>query len=143
MSVHIDAKEGEIAPSVLLPGDPLRAKFIAENYLENAHCYNQVRGMFGYTGTYKGKPVSVQGTGMGQPSISIYANELFQFYGVQNAIRIGTIGAVKESAKVGDIILAQGACSDSSLLNQRFGFLHFAPLSDFQLFTRPITFRKK
>ena len=90
MSTHIEAKEGQIAKAVLLPGDPLRAKFIAENFLENPVCYNNVRGMLGFTGTYKGVPVSVQGTGMGQPSFSIYANELFQFYGVEKAIRVGT-----------------------------------------------------
>ena len=133
MSTHIAAKEGQIAPCVLLPGDPLRAKFIAENFLENPICYNEVRGMFGFTGTYKGVPVSVQGTGMGQPSISIYVNELFQFYGVQKAIRIGTCGAVSEDAKIGDVILAMSACSDSSCLTQRFGSLHFAPTADFVL----------
>ncbi len=133
MSTHIAAKEGQIAEAVLLPGDPLRAKFIAEHFLENAECYNTVRNMFGYTGTYKGKRVSVQGTGMGQPSLSIYVNELFQFYGVQKAIRIGTCGAIHESTKVRDIIIAQSACSDSSLMNQRFGDLHFAPTANFEL----------
>ncbi len=133
MSTHIAAKEGQIAEAVLLPGDPLRAKFIAENFLENAECYNTVRNMFGYTGTYKGKRVSVQGTGMGQPSLSIYVNELFQFYGVQKAIRIGTCGAIHESTKVRDIIIAQSACSDSSMMNQRFGDLHFAPTANFEL----------
>ncbi len=133
MSTHINAPDGAIAPSVLLPGDPLRAKFIAENFLENAKCYNEVRGMYGFTGTYKGKLVSVQGTGMGQPSLSIYVNELFQFYGVQNAIRIGTCGAVQPETELRDTILASGACSDSSLVNQRFGGLHFAPVADFSL----------
>ena len=90
MSTHINAPEGAIADTVLLPGDPLRAKFIAENFLENAVCYNEVRGMYGFTGTYNGKKVSVQGTGMGQPSLSIYVQELFQFYNVQKAVRIGT-----------------------------------------------------
>lgn len=133
MSIHIAAKEGQIAEAVLLPGDPLRAKFIAETFLENVECYNEVRNMLGYTGTYKGKRVSVQGTGMGQPSISIYANELFQFYGVQKAIRIGTCGAVHKNTKVRDVILAQSACSDSSLMTQRFGLLHFAPTANFEL----------
>lgn len=133
MSTHIAAKEGQIAECVLLPGDPLRAKFIAENFLENAECYNEVRGMFGFTGTYKGRRVSVQGTGMGQPSISIYVNELFQFYGVQKAIRIGTCGAVDEKVKIGDVILAMSACTDSCMLNQRFGSLHYAPTADFVL----------
>lgn len=133
MSIHIAAKEGQIAEAVLLPGDPLRAKFIAETFLENVECYNEVRNMLGFTGTYKGKRVSVQGTGMGQPSISIYVNELFQFYGVQKAIRIGTCGAVHKSTKVRDVILAVSACSDSSLMNQRFGSLHFAPTANFEL----------
>lgn len=133
MSIHIAAKEGQIAEAVLLPGDPLRAKFIAETFLENAECYNEVRGMLGFTGTYKGKKVSVQGTGMGQPSLSIYVNELFASYNVQKAIRIGTCGAVHTSTKVRDIILAQSACTDSSLMNQRFGDLHFAPSANFDL----------
>jgi purine-nucleoside phosphorylase len=133
MSTHINAPEGAVAPSVLLPGDPLRAKFIAENFLENAVCYNEVRGMYGYTGTYKGKKISVQGTGMGQPSLSIYVNELFQFYGVKTAIRIGTCGSIHDSIKIRDTILVNAACSDSSLLNQRFGNLHFAPSADFSL----------
>ena len=133
MSTHINAPEGAIAPNVLLPGDPLRAKFIAENFLENAKCYNEVRGMFGFTGTYKGVPVSVQGTGMGQPSLSIYATELFKFYGVQNAIRVGTCGAVSKDILLRDTIIVNSACSDSCLLNQRFGSLHFAPTADFKL----------
>jgi purine-nucleoside phosphorylase len=133
MSTHIAAKAGEIADAVLLPGDPLRAKFIAETFLENAVCYSSIRNMFGFTGTYKGKRVSVQGTGMGQPSLSIYVNELFRFYNVQTAIRIGTCGAVHESTKVRDLIIASAACSDSAILNQRFGSLHFAPSADFSL----------
>lgn len=131
MSTHINAKDGEVADRVLLPGDPLRAKFIAENFLENSVCYNEVRGMYGFTGTYKGKKVSVQGSGMGQPSLSIYVNELFQFYGVQKIIRVGTIGAVQEEIKVRDTLIANAAFSDSYLLNQRFGGLHYAPVSDF------------
>jgi len=133
MSTHINAPEGSIAPNILLPGDPLRAKFIAENFLENAKCYNEVRGMYGFTGTYKGVPVSVQGTGMGQPSISIYATELFKDYNVQTAIRIGTCGAVSEKLQLKDTIIVNSACSDSCLLNQRFGNMHFAPTSDFNL----------
>ena len=100
MSTHINAPKGAIADTVLLPDDPLRAKFIAENFLENPVCYNEVRGMFGFTGTYKGKKVSVQGTGMGQPSLAIYVQELFEFYDVQNAIRVGTCGAVKDDIHV-------------------------------------------
>lgn len=133
MSTHINAPEGAIAKTVLLPGDPLRAKFIAENFLDDAKCYNEVRGMFGYTGTYKGVPVSVQGTGMGQPSLSIYAQELFLFYGVEKAIRIGTCGSVSKDVPVRDIILGNGACTDSSLQSQRFGLMHYAPVPDFGL----------
>lgn len=136
MSTHIAAKDGEIAESVLLPGDPLRAKFIAETFLENAKCYSEIRNMYGFTGTYKGKKVSVQGTGMGQPSLSIYVNELFQFYGVKKAIRIGTCGAIHKDVKVRDVIIASSACSDSGLLNQRFGNLHFAPTADWQLLSK-------
>lgn len=133
MSTHINANSGDIAPNILLPGDPLRAKFIAENFLENPKLYNDVRGMFGYTGTYKGIPVSVQGTGMGQPSLSIYVTELFKDYDVKNAIRVGTCGAIQEDLELRDTILVNSACSDSSLLNQRFGNLHFAPTADFKL----------
>ena len=115
MSTHINAKEGDIAEAVLLPGDPLRAKFIAENFLQDAKCYNEVRGMYGFTGLYNGKRVSVQGTGMGQPSLSIYVNELFQFYNVQKAVRVGTCGAVQKDIALRDVILAEGACSDSGL----------------------------
>ena len=133
MSTHINAPEDAIAKNILLPGDPLRAKFIAENFLENAKLYNEVRGMYGFTGTYKGVPVSVQGTGMGQPSLSIYVTELFKDYGVENAIRVGTCGAIQEDLELRDTILVNSACSDSCLLNQRFGNLHFAPTADFNL----------
>ena len=133
MSTHINAPEGAIAQAILLPGDPLRAKFIAENFLENPACYNEVRGMFGFTGTYKGKKVSVQGTGMGQPSLSIYVNELFQFYNVQTAIRVGTCGAINKNIHVRDTILANSACTDSAIITQRFGNLHYAPSANFDL----------
>lgn len=133
MSTHINAPEGAIAELVLLPGDPLRAKFIAENFLENPECYNEVRGMFGYTGTYKGKRVSVQGTGMGQPSLSIYVHELFECYGVQKAIRIGTCGSISEDVHLRDVIIANGACTDSALQNQRFGLMHYCPVPSFEL----------
>jgi purine-nucleoside phosphorylase len=133
MSTHIEAGEGDIADAVLLPGDPLRAQHIAERFLENVRCYNRVRGMFGFTGTYRGVPVSVQGTGMGQPSLSIYATELFRFYGVQKAIRVGTCGALRADGKLREVVIASGACSDSALLSQRFGRLHFAPVADFAL----------
>jgi len=133
MSIHITAKAGEIAEAILLPGDPLRAKFIAENFLENARLYNEVRGMLGFTGTYKGKPVSIQGTGMGVPSISIYVNELFKDYGVKRAIRIGTAGSIQESLKIRDLLIALSACTDSGANKIRFGGRDFAPAATFLL----------
>lgn len=133
MSTHINAPEGAIAEAVLLPGDPLRAKFIAETFLKDIQCYNEVRGMYGFTGTYNGKRVSVQGTGMGQPSLSIYVNELFRFYGVKKAIRVGTCGAVQKDIALRDVILAQGACSDSAINTSRFRDMHYAPIADFTL----------
>jgi purine-nucleoside phosphorylase len=133
MSVHIGAKEDQIAETVLLPGDPLRAKFIAETFLENPICYNEVRGMYGYTGSYKGKRVSVQGTGMGIPSISIYANELIESYGVKNLIRVGTCGSIQENVKIRDIILASGASTNSSVNKMRFKGMDFSPIASFEL----------
>ncbi|GEM02863.1 purine-nucleoside phosphorylase [Halolactibacillus halophilus] len=133
MSTHIGAKQGEIADKILLPGDPLRAKYIAENFLENPVCYNEVRGMLGYTGTYKGEKVSVQGTGMGVPSISIYINELMQEYGVQKLVRVGTCGALQKDVKVRDVILAQGSTSDSQMNRMTFGGIDYAPIADFDL----------
>lgn len=133
MSVHIGAKENEIAETILLPGDPLRAKFIAENFLDNPNCYNEVRGMLGYTGTYKGKRISVQGTGMGIPSISIYAQELIQSYGVKNLIRVGTCGAIQKDVKVRDLILAMSASTDSAVNRIRFKGIDFAPTANFEL----------
>ncbi|GHT56765.1 purine-nucleoside phosphorylase [Spirochaetia bacterium] len=133
MSTHIAAKAGEIAEAILLPGDPLRAKFIAENYLENAHQYTSVRNIFGYTGTWKGKPVSVQGTGMGIPSVSIYVNELFRDYGVKRAIRIGTAGSIQEEVKLRDLVIAMSACTDSGANSIRFGGRSFAPTASFSL----------
>lgn len=140
---HIEAKEGEIAETVLMPGDPLRAKFIAENYLENAKQYNAVRGIYGYTGTYKGKPVSVQGSGMGIPSIGIYSFELFNFYGVNNIIRIGTAGAISESLKVKDIVIGQGACTTSAFADQ-FGLSGtFAPIASYTLLEKAVGVARK
>jgi len=133
MSIHIAAKEGEIAEAVLLPGDPLRAKFVAENFLENPAQYTSVRNILGFTGTYKGKKVSVQGTGMGIPSISIYANELFREYGVKRAIRIGTAGSINKDIKIRDLILAMSACTDSGANNIRFGGRNYAPTASFSL----------
>jgi len=133
MSVHIGAKQGEIAETILLPGDPLRAKYIAETYLEDVICYNQVRGMLGFTGTYKGKRVSVQGSGMGIPSISIYTNELISQYGVRNLFRVGTCGAMQEHVHVRDVILAQASCTDSSMNRHVFGGFDYSPIASFSL----------
>lgn len=132
MSIHIEAKAGEIAETILLPGDPLRAKYIAETFLENVTQFNQVRGMLGFTGEYKGKRVSVMGTGMGMPSISIYVNELIQSYDVKNLIRVGTMGGMQADVHVRDVILAQAASTDSSMNQQAFG-IDFAPVADFGL----------
>lgn len=134
MSIHIGAKENEIAETVLLPGDPLRAKYIAENFLENPVCYNEVRNMLGFTGTYKGKKVSVQGTGMGIPSISIYITELMQSYNVQNLIRVGTCGAIQQDVKVRDVILGMSASTDSQINRKIFGgAVDYAPTASFEL----------
>jgi len=133
MSIHIAAKENEIAETILLPGDPLRAKYIAETFLEDAKCYNEVRNMFGYTGTYKGKRISVQGTGMGVPSISIYITELMQSYGVQNLIRVGTCGAIQKDVKVRDVIIAMSASTDSQINKLTFGGIDYAPTANFDL----------
>lgn len=133
MSLHISAKKGAIAETILLPGDPLRAKFVAENFLENMTCYNEIRGMYGFTGTYKGKKLSVQGTGMGIPSISIYVNELITEYGVKNLIRIGTCGSMQEGIHLKDVILAMSASTDSNINKIRFNNLDFAPTASFKL----------
>lgn len=133
MSVHIGAKQGEIAETILLPGDPLRAKYIAETFLENAQIYNEVRNMFGYTGTYKGNPISVQGTGMGVPSISIYVNELINDYDVKTLIRVGTAGAIQKDVKVRDVILAMSASTDSQMNRLTFGGIDYAPTANFDL----------
>jgi purine-nucleoside phosphorylase len=133
MSIHIAAKPGEIAEAILLPGDPLRAKFIAETFLENAVRYNEVRNIFGYTGTYQGKRVSVQGTGMGIPSISIYVNELFRDYGVKRAIRIGTAGSIRADVNLRDLVIAMSACTDSGANKIRFGGRDYAPTASFSL----------
>lgn len=134
MSVHIEAKPGDIAKTVLFPGDPLRAKFIADNFLTNVVQYNTVRNMFGYTGEYKGIKVSVQGSGMGIPSAMIYAEELYQSYGVETIIRIGSAGGMKESVKIRDIVFGMGATTDSSILRNIFdGQVHFSALADFKV----------
>lgn len=130
---HNAANPGDIADKVLLPGDPLRAKFIAENFLEDPVCYNEVRGMYGFTGTYKGKRVSVQGTGMGMPSMSIYANELMEFYGAKRLIRVGTCGSIHPDIKLKDVVIALGSCTDSNMNHDRFGSISFAPTASFSL----------
>lgn len=133
MSTHIGAAPGSIAPRVLMPGDPLRATWVAETFLDGAEQVHQVRGMVGWTGTYRGVPVSVQGHGMGMPSVSIYAQELFAEYGVRSAIRIGTCGALSEHVKVRDVILAMSAGTDSGINRRRFDGIDFAPCADFGL----------
>ena len=133
MSIHIAAKKGEIAETILLPGDPLRAKHVADTFLDDVICYNEVRGMLGYTGYNQGKRVSVQGTGMGIPSISIYVNELIREYDVKNLIRIGTAGAFQENLKVKDIVLALAASTNSAVNWNKFQGSDFAPTANFDL----------
>lgn len=134
MSTHISAQPGEIAERVLLPGDPLRAKWIAENFLEKAECYSTVRGMLGYTGRYNGVPVSVQGSGMGMPSASIYTHELITEYGASTLIRVGSCGALSDDLELRDVIAAMGSSTDSNMNRVRFGGLvDYAPVADFGL----------
>ncbi|TWX71981.1 purine-nucleoside phosphorylase [Colwellia demingiae] len=130
---HIEAQASEFAETVLMPGDPLRAKFIADNFLDDAKCITKVRNMLGYTGTYKGKRVSVMGSGMGVPSISIYATELFKDYGVEKIIRIGSCGAVRDDIKIRDIVIGMAASTDSNVNRQRFHNVDFAACADFSL----------
>lgn len=143
MSLHLGAEKGEIAETVLLPGDPLRAKWIAETYLEDYKCYNEVRNMLGYTGTYKGRRISVQGTGMGVPSISIYAHELINDYGVKNLIRVGSAGSYQKDVKLRDIVIAMAASSNSGVNASRFEGAHFAPTASFQLFQQAVDLAKE
>lgn len=133
MTPHNHAKPGDYAESVLLPGDPLRAKWVAENFLEGARQVNGVRNCLGFTGTWKGRLVSVQATGMGQPSLSIYVHELINGYGVKNLIRIGTCGGLNAKVKVRDLIIAQGATTDSTIVRDAFAPFNFAPIADFGL----------
>ena len=130
---HIGAKYGEIADTVIMAGDPLRAKMMAERYLENPVLYNQVRGMLGYTGTYNGKRISVQGHGMGIPSIAIYTYELFNFYDVKTIIRVGSAGSMNKDLHIGDLVFAMGACTNSSYADQFELRGTFAPIADFDL----------
>lgn len=132
-TVHNSAKKGDIAETILLPGDPLRAKYIAERFLENPVCYNEVRGMLGYTGTYKGKKVSVQGTGMGMPSIGIYSYELITEYGVKNLIRIGSCGSMQEDVKIRDVVMGVAASTNSNYAHQYNIPGTYAPSASFEL----------
>ena len=135
---HNAAKAGDIAKTVLMPGDPLRAKYIAETYLENPVCFNTVRNMLGYTGTYKGKRVSVMGGGMGMPSVGIYTYELFNFYDVESVIRVGSVGSYRSDIRLGDIMIAQGACTDSNYAHNFNLPGTFAPIADFGLLRKAV-----
>ena len=143
MSVHIEAEKGEIAETVLLPGDPMRAKWIAETFLKDAVCYNEVRGMLGYTGTYNGKRVSVQGTGMGIPSALIYCHELINDYGVKNLIRVGSAGSYQKNVNIRDIVIAMAASSTSGMNNSRFINADYSPTADFELFMKTALYAKE
>jgi len=142
MSTHIEAKKGDIAETILLPGDPLRAKWIAETFFENPVCFNKVRSMFGYTGTYKGKRISTMGTGMGVPSISIYSHELITQYGVKNLIRVGSAGSYQKHLAIRDVVLAMAASSTSGVNELRFGGADYAPTADFGLFLKAVEIAK-
>lgn len=143
MSTHINAEKGQIAESILLPGDPLRAKFIAENFLTGAKCYNEVRNMLGYTGTYKGVPVSVQGTGMGMPSIGIYSWELITEYGCRNLLRVGTAGSFHKDIKVRDIVAGVAASTDSDYVHAFHLSGTYAPCASFELLMKLAEASKK
>jgi purine-nucleoside phosphorylase len=133
VSTHIGAQPGQIAPVVLMPGDPLRARWIAETFLDDAECYTEVRGMYGFTGTWRGQRVSVQGSGMGQPSLAIYLNELFTEYAVESVIRVGSCGGLSEKVAIRDVVIASGACTDSSMNRITFEGLDYAAVPDFGL----------
>ena len=135
---HIKATSADFAPTVLMPGDPLRAKFVAENFLENARLVNNVRGIQGYTGTYKGVPVSVMASGMGMPSIGIYSYELFNFFGVENIIRIGSAGGLAEDVQLRDVIIGMGACTNSAYQNQYNLNGNYAPIANYELLSRAV-----
>ena len=137
-TAHNGAKQGEIAKTVLMPGDPLRAKYIAETYLENPVLVTSVRNMFGYTGTYKGREISVMGGGMGMPSVGIYTYELFHFYGVEQIIRIGSAGALQDGVKLMDVVIGMGACTDSNYAAQYQLPGTFAPIADYGLLEKAV-----
>ena len=144
MGLHIAAKPGEIAERILLPGDPLRAKYIAETFLEDAHEYTSIRNILGYTGTYKGVRLSVQGTGMGMPSISIYVHELIESYGVKKLFRVGTCGAMNVDVALRDVVIAQAATTDSSMVRNIFGgSINFAPIADYELLSQAVSCAKR
>ncbi len=143
MSVHIEAKKGEIAETVLLPGDPMRAKWIADTFLKDVIQYNDVRGMLGFTGTYNGKRISAQGTGMGIPSTLIYCTELITEYGVKNLIRVGSAGSYQKDVKIRDIVLAMAASTNSGLNTIRFNGADYAPTASFKLFQKAIEVAKE
>jgi purine-nucleoside phosphorylase len=132
-TLHIEASKGQFAETVLMPGDPLRAQALANNYLDDVKLVTSVRNMFGFTGSYKGKPVSIMGSGMGMPSISIYAHELFDFYEVKQIIRVGTCGGLLADMQVGDLVLASAAGTDSAMNRQRFGGYDYPASADFEL----------
>ena len=140
---HNAANKGDIAKTVLMPGDPLRAKYIAETYLEDVKCFNTVRNMFGYTGTYKGKEISVMGGGMGMPSMGIYSYELFNFYDVENVISIVSCGALQDDVNMMDIIIAMGSCTDSNYASQYKLPGTFAPTASFELLDRAVKIAKE
>lgn len=140
---HINAKLGDFAKTVLMPGDPLRSKFIAENFLENAVLVNNVRGVNGYTGYYKGKKVSVMASGMGIPSIGIYSYELFSFFGVENIIRVGSAGAISPQLKLRDIVIGQGACTNSAFMKQYGLNGTFAPIGSYSLLEKAVDTAKQ
>lgn len=140
---HNEAEPGQIAKTVLMPGDPLRARYIAETYLDDAVCYNCVRGMYGYTGYYNGQQVSIQGSGMGNPSMGIYSYELFNHYGVENIIRIGTAGAIHTDVAVGDIVFAMGCCTNSSFAQQYHLPGIFSPVADYSLLEQAVDIARK
>lgn len=142
-TAHNNAKANDFAKTVLMPGDPLRAKYIAETYLENPRQVTAVRNMFGYTGTYKGKEISVMGGGMGMPSIGIYSYELFNFYGVDQIIRIGSAGALQDHMKVMDVVIGMGACTDSNYAYQYGLPGTFAPIADYELMNKAIETAKR
>lgn len=142
MSIHLEAKKGEIADSVLLPGDPMRAKWIAETFLDRPFCYNDVRAMLGYTGTYKGRRISVQGSGMGIPSALIYCHELIRDYGVKNLIRVGSAGSYQQEVQLRDIVLAMAASSTSGINNSRFINADYSPTANFDLLLKAANYAK-